>query len=63
MTPTSGRDNLKQKLESGKNHLTQQRIAVFDYLQSVEHHPTAEEVFFAVFGLPTMALLLGLWSF
>jgi Fe2+ or Zn2+ uptake regulation protein len=48
MTPTSGRENLKQKLESGKNHLTQQRIAVFDYLQTVEHHPTAEEVFFAV---------------
>lgn len=48
MTPTNGNENLRRKLESGKNHLTQQRIAVFDYLQTVEHHPTAEEVFFAV---------------
>jgi Fe2+ or Zn2+ uptake regulation protein len=48
MTLANGNENLRRKLESGRNHLTQQRIAVFDYLQSVEHHPTAEEVFFAV---------------
>lgn len=39
---------LKVKLESRGAHLTQQRAAVFDYLNEVTHHPTAEEVYLAV---------------
>lgn len=39
---------LRQKLRVQGVHLTSQRAAVFDYLCGVDHHPTAEEVFFAV---------------
>jgi Fe2+ or Zn2+ uptake regulation protein len=39
---------LREKLDEHGHHFTQQRAAVFDYLSRVEHHPTAEEVFFAV---------------
>jgi Fe2+ or Zn2+ uptake regulation protein len=39
---------LRQRLDQRGGHLTQQRLAVFEYLSSVDHHPTAEEVFFAV---------------
>ncbi len=39
---------LRQKLNERGTHLTLQRAAVFDYLNTVNHHPTAEEVFFAV---------------
>lgn len=39
---------LREKLDEGGQHFTRQRAAVFDYLSRVEHHPTAEEVFFAV---------------
>jgi Fur family transcriptional regulator, peroxide stress response regulator len=41
-------EGLRQKLEARGAHLTRQRVAVFDYLSGVEHHPTAEEVFLAV---------------
>ncbi|MBL8148566.1 MAG: transcriptional repressor [Blastocatellia bacterium] len=39
---------LKEKLELKGGNLTEQRVAVFDYLSQVENHPTAEEVFLAV---------------
>jgi Fur family transcriptional regulator, peroxide stress response regulator len=39
---------LKAKFGEQGGLLTQQRMAVYEYLQSVEHHPTAEEVFLAV---------------
>jgi Fe2+ or Zn2+ uptake regulation protein len=45
---TSGRDVLRQKLSAQGTHLTLQRVAVFNYLSNVEHHPTAEDVFLAV---------------
>lgn len=41
-------ENLKQKLATRGNHLTEQRVAVYEYLETVDHHPTTEEVFFAV---------------
>ena len=38
-------------------HLTRQRLAVYEYLSGVEHHPTAEEVFLSVkAGLPKISL-------
>ena len=39
---------LRAKLDLNGAHLTRQRAAVFAYLRSVDHHPTAEEVFLAV---------------
>lgn len=39
---------LRQKLNIQGAQLTTQRAAVYEYLSGVEHHPTAEEVFFAV---------------
>ncbi len=42
------REALRLKLHTQGRHLTAQRAAVFDYLRAVEHHPTAEDVFFAV---------------
>jgi Fe2+ or Zn2+ uptake regulation protein len=39
---------LKTKFDEQGCLLTQQRMAVYEYLQSVEHHPTAEEVYLAV---------------
>lgn len=39
---------LRAKLDSSGAHLTRQRAAVFAYLSTVDHHPTAEEVFLAV---------------
>lgn len=39
---------LRQKLDERGGHFTNQRAAVFNYLSSVDHHPTAEEVFLAV---------------
>lgn len=39
---------LRQQLRSQGAQLTSQRAAVFSYLSDVAHHPTAEEVFFAV---------------
>ncbi len=52
MKDTNKRQNnaetLRQKMEARGGHLTKQRIAVFDYLSGVEHHPTANEIFLAV---------------
>lgn len=39
---------LRKQLRTQGAQLTAQRVAVFDYLSGVDHHPTAEEVFFAV---------------
>jgi Fe2+ or Zn2+ uptake regulation protein len=48
---------LKAKFDEQGGLLTQQRMAVYEYLQSVEHHPTAEEVFLAVKArLPKISL-------
>ncbi|TMQ33609.1 MAG: transcriptional repressor [Planctomycetota bacterium] len=41
-------EQLRQALESAGWRFTRQRAAVFDYLSSVESHPTAEEVYDAV---------------
>lgn len=49
--------NSRERLNELGVHLTQQRLAVYDYLSRVEHHPTAEEVFFAVKNkLPKISL-------
>jgi Fe2+ or Zn2+ uptake regulation protein len=52
MVMTKIRENnqeyLRERLDARGGHLTRQRVAVFDYLNGVEHHPTAEEVFLAV---------------
>ncbi len=45
---TEQREALRQQLRTQGAQLTVQRVAVFDYLSDVDHHPTAEEVFFAV---------------
>lgn len=51
------KQQLKANLSSSGYHFTQQRAAVFDYLRSVEHHPTAEEVYLAVKNqLPKVSL-------
>jgi Fur family transcriptional regulator, peroxide stress response regulator len=39
---------LRHELNTRGAQLTPQRAEVFHYLSEVEHHPTAEEVFFAV---------------
>ena len=44
----TGQMTLRAKLGARGAHLTRQRAAVHDYLNSVEHHPTAEEVYLAV---------------
>ncbi len=41
-------EELRQALEKAGRRFTRQRAAVFDYLRSVESHPTAEQVFAAV---------------
>jgi Fur family peroxide stress response transcriptional regulator len=45
---TGGREALRQKLGERGAQLTTQRAAVYEYLSSVAHHPTAQEVFLAV---------------
>lgn len=42
------KESLRQRLGDRGGHFTRQREAVFDYLHSVEHHPTADEVYLAV---------------
>lgn len=42
------REELRQQLHAQGAQLTPQRAAVFEYLNGVEHHPTAEEVYLAV---------------
>lgn len=42
------REQLRESLSSGGFHFTEQRAAVFEYLRTIDHHPTAEEVYVAV---------------
>ena len=44
-TCTTGPEQLRRALEQAGWRFTRQRAAVFDYLRSVESHPTAEEVY------------------
>src|SRR3989442_81396 len=44
----AGAEQLRGALEQAGWRCTRQRAAVFDYLCSVESHPTAEEVYMAV---------------
>ncbi len=41
-------EELRHALEQGGWRFTRQRLAVYEYLHSVDSHPTAEEVFTAV---------------
>lgn len=41
-------EDLRRKLNTQGVQLTTQRAAVYEYLNGVKHHPTAEEVFLAV---------------
>ncbi|HYL99438.1 MAG TPA: transcriptional repressor [Blastocatellia bacterium] len=41
-------EDLRSKLETRGCSFTRQRAAVFDYLGSVDTHPTAEQVFMAI---------------
>ena len=51
------KQQLKANLSSSGFHFTRQRAAVFEFLRSVEHHPTAEEVYLAVKNqLPKVSL-------
>jgi Fe2+ or Zn2+ uptake regulation protein len=43
-----GLEDLRRRLDERGGHMTRQRAAVYEYLGSVEHHPTAEEVFLNV---------------
>ena len=43
-----GLEELRRKLDERGGHMTRQREAVYEYLSSVAHHPTAEEVFLNV---------------
>ncbi len=43
-----GFEELRRKLDERGGHMTRQRAAVYDYLNSVEHHPTAEEIYLAI---------------
>ncbi|MEJ7616615.1 MAG: transcriptional repressor [Pyrinomonadaceae bacterium] len=45
---TKRQEELRQKLNTKGAQLTTQRAAVYNYLSTVKHHPTAEEVFLAV---------------
>ena len=45
---TEQKETLRRELDARGAHLTTQRAAVFAYLSGVVHHPTAEEVYFAV---------------
>ncbi|HEX8459412.1 MAG TPA: transcriptional repressor [Pyrinomonadaceae bacterium] len=45
---TDGREVLRQALQGQGAQVTSQRVAVYEYLSRVEHHPTAEEIYLAV---------------
>ncbi len=45
---TEMRETLRQALHGQGVQLTSQRVAVYEYLSRVEHHPTAEEIYLAV---------------
>ena len=52
-----GDAELRQALEKAGCRFTRQRSAVFDYLRSVDSHPTAEQVYLAVRNeLPNISL-------
>jgi Fe2+ or Zn2+ uptake regulation protein len=42
------KQQLRANLSSSGFHFTEQRAAVFEFLKSVEHHPTADEVYIAI---------------
>jgi Fe2+ or Zn2+ uptake regulation protein len=48
MLPTQTETMVRQALEAAGCRYTGQRAAVFDYLEKVKSHPTAEEVYRAV---------------
>jgi Fur family transcriptional regulator, peroxide stress response regulator len=49
--------DLRSTLEASGRRMTRQRAAVYDHLQSVDHHPTAEEVYQNVKAvLPSISL-------
>jgi Fe2+ or Zn2+ uptake regulation protein len=49
--------NLRKSLENGGLRFTRQRLAVYEYLSSVESHPTAEEICAAIRSrLPRISL-------
>jgi Fe2+ or Zn2+ uptake regulation protein len=51
------KQQLKANLSQSGFHFTQQRATVFEFLSSVEHHPTADEVYLAVKNqLPKVSL-------
>ena len=45
---TGGTEELRARLDAKGCHMTRQRVAVYDYLGRVDHHPTADEVYLAV---------------
>lgn len=48
---------LRQRLDERGGHLTQQRLAVYEYVAQAKDHPTAEEVYLAVKAqLPRLGL-------
>ncbi|MGE3806143.1 MAG: Fur family transcriptional regulator [Gemmataceae bacterium] len=47
-TPSAVATDLRDALDKAGWRFTKQRAAVFDYLQSVDTHPTAEDVYLAV---------------
>jgi Fe2+ or Zn2+ uptake regulation protein len=52
-----GESELRHALEQAGWRYTRQRAAVFAYLRSVDTHPTAEQVYFAVrTGIPSISL-------
>lgn len=56
-TQAERQTDLREILHERGAQLTAQRAAVYDYLCGAEHHPTAEEVFFAVKAkLPRISL-------
>ena len=56
-TCTAEAANLRDALEKAGWRYTRQRAAVFEYLRSVEDHPTAEDVFAAVRAvIPNLSL-------
>jgi Fur family transcriptional regulator, peroxide stress response regulator len=50
MNPSAVSDEFRRALERAGWRCTRQRAAVYDYLRSVDCHPTADEVFHAVQG-------------
>jgi len=46
--PPPDTEGLRRKLGARGAHVTRQRLAVFEFLDQVTHHPTAEEVFRSV---------------